>query len=148
MFVLLCTLSQRSLPYHIAGVNSNDELFGGSEEYNEEIKNLLNNCLKEIKQQLSSLNGNVQCPCALLFLSQLIGRIILTPSVCSFIIEIFDEIPIKVVRGNQQFLRKMLIGLEVEVQNAKSRHFHLSDSTSTSIQMLSDLIEKHVHDIL
>ena len=146
MFVLLCTLCQSSLPYHTAGVDSNDELYGGSEEYNEELKILILICSKEIKQQLLDLKGNVQCPCALLFISQLIERIVMTPSVCSFILEIFNQFPIKVVRGNEQFMRKTLKQLEVEVLNMKSLYSDLSDLTT--IQMLLNLIEKHLHDIL
>ena len=134
------------MPYHTAGVDSNDELYGGSEKYNEELQILIHICSREIKQQLFDLKGNVQCPCALLFISQLIERIILTPSVCSFILEIFNQFSIKIVRGNEQFMRKTLKQLEVEVLNMKSRYLDLSDSTT--IQMLLNFLEKHLHNII
>jgi hypothetical protein len=54
---LLCALSQRRMPYHIAQVDSNDELFGGSPEYMSELGEILASTMTEILKQLNVLGS-------------------------------------------------------------------------------------------
>ena len=139
VYVLLCTLYQPTLPYHTTGVDSNDELFGGTEEYKNETKKLLSFCAKEIKKQLVVLKGDVQCPCAFFFISELTNRILITSSVCTFISEILDLIPEENLRSNHRIVTSTLSQVEVKVENAKNLCSDLSDSMA--IQTLLNFIE-------
>ena len=55
MLALLCTFAQRKFPYHIAGVQSNDELYGGASSYMAELAEQTNACLAEVLKQLTAL---------------------------------------------------------------------------------------------
>lgn len=47
LFALLCTLYQSRLPYHVAGVDSNDSLYFVSESYRGELLQLIDSCVAE-----------------------------------------------------------------------------------------------------
>jgi uncharacterized membrane protein YgcG len=53
---LLCTLSQRSFPYRIQFIESNDKLYGGTVEYLQELNDLLMTVIQEILKLLSGFN--------------------------------------------------------------------------------------------
>jgi len=59
--VLYCQLlsmfsayAQVKLPHHIAGVESNDTLFGGTEDYMDELNKIINTIISEILEELAS----------------------------------------------------------------------------------------------
>ncbi len=55
MLLLLCSMSQKRLPYHIHGVQSNDELYGGAKGYMVELEEMIAGCIAEILKQMTSL---------------------------------------------------------------------------------------------
>ena len=55
MLGLLGAFAQRSLPYHVDGVDSNDTLYGGSKEYCEELDELVESVMKLIVEKLTKL---------------------------------------------------------------------------------------------
>lgn len=57
MLALLCTYSQRTFPYHVALVESNDSLYGGAPGYMFELRQATRSCLQEILRQLTLLGG-------------------------------------------------------------------------------------------
>ena len=48
MLGLLCTYAQRKFPYHIAHVESNDDLYGGAPGYMMELSQSIATCVQEI----------------------------------------------------------------------------------------------------
>jgi len=55
MLPLLCTYAQRKFPYHIATVESNDELYGGAPGYMRELFETLCLTIEEVIKQLTEL---------------------------------------------------------------------------------------------
>jgi len=52
---LFCTYAQRSFPYHIARVESNDDLYGGEPAYSRALAPFLDTLVSELLQQLSKI---------------------------------------------------------------------------------------------
>jgi hypothetical protein len=85
VYVLLSTYSQKTFPYHVVGVDSNDVLFGGSIEYRNQVQDLLSSCVVQLREQLNALEGKPsQSRCALTLLSEMTGRLIVTVPICEF----------------------------------------------------------------
>jgi hypothetical protein len=85
VYVLLSTYSQKTFPYHVVGVDSNDVLFGGSIEYRNQVQDLLSSCVMQLREQLNALEGRPsQSRCALTLLSEMTGRLIITEPICEF----------------------------------------------------------------
>lgn len=102
--MLLCVLSQKSLPYHIRGLDSNDALFSGSAEYVLELHGLLDFCMRDLIVQLESCeNKSVQNRCALSVLDHVVSRLQLTAPVCALSVTLLqymsDNFALKVPRG-------------------------------------------------
>ncbi len=55
MLGLLCTYAQRKFPYHIAHVESNDDLYGGAPGYMFELSQNIATCVQEIVKQLTAI---------------------------------------------------------------------------------------------
>jgi len=55
---LLCSYSQRKLPYSVAGVEANDLLYGGNAEYTKELRGHINTIVDEIMGQLTEIGQN------------------------------------------------------------------------------------------
>lgn len=55
MLSLLCSLGQTKLPYHIDGVDSNDELYGCSKSYLSELSEIISSCIAEVLRQLATI---------------------------------------------------------------------------------------------
>ena len=69
----------------MAGVDSNDVLFGGSVQYQNLTQDLLASCVLHLRGQLSALEGkSAQACCALTLLCVMTGRLTLTADVCVF----------------------------------------------------------------
>merc|ERR1712080_679365 len=52
---LLCAYAQRKFPYHIEGVISNDELYGGTVEYMNDLDEHLESLMKDILKNLATI---------------------------------------------------------------------------------------------
>jgi hypothetical protein len=48
-------MSQKRLPYHIQGIQSNDELYGGARGYMEELEEMISGCIAEILKQMTQV---------------------------------------------------------------------------------------------
>jgi hypothetical protein len=59
---VLCCYYQRKLPYHIAGIASNDDLYGGNPEYMDELAGYISNLMDDILSQLSELMEDSNTP--------------------------------------------------------------------------------------
>ena len=147
VYVLLCTLSQRSLPYHVTGVESNDELFGGTLDYNLESRNLIRDCVCEINRQLTALSGVVQTQCCILFLSHFIEHTQVTRTLCSVLTGIMDLIPVsvaKIEKSQQVSLQRILKKMKVEVDclctQERERDDSVSNEENAYVQQLLDCI--------
>lgn len=55
VFALFCTYYQRTFPYHIARVESNDELYGGEAAYIKQLMPFLDTLIAEILAQLTKI---------------------------------------------------------------------------------------------
>jgi hypothetical protein len=55
VFSLFCTYYQRTFPYHIARVESNDELYGGEAAYMKQLMPFLDTLISEILAQLTKI---------------------------------------------------------------------------------------------
>lgn len=56
MLQLFCTYAQRTFPYHIAGVESNDMLYGGGDaEYIAAVKNFIDQLIGEVARQIQEI---------------------------------------------------------------------------------------------
>lgn len=55
MLLLLCSMSQKRLPYHIQGIQSNDELYGGAKGYMAELEEMIAACIAEILKQMTTI---------------------------------------------------------------------------------------------
>jgi heme oxygenase len=55
MLQLFCAYAQRAFPYHIIGVESNDRLYGGDEEYMGQIAVFVDTLVNELLAQLSDI---------------------------------------------------------------------------------------------
>lgn len=60
ILALLCTYAQRKFPYHVAHVESNDDLYGGAPDYMAELKESLQVCMQEVLKQLTALGERTE----------------------------------------------------------------------------------------
>jgi hypothetical protein len=97
MLLLLCTFRQKSLPYHIHGVQSNDELYGGAPGYLRELEEMISACVAEILLQLTSMGEKgdatskfVQAKMALDLAQTLIGCMTLSREMVEFVYRLVD----------------------------------------------------------
>ena len=58
MISLLSTLHQTRLPYHFNMVESNDDLYAGSDEYNKELLETIDVCMTETVRLLTQMDEN------------------------------------------------------------------------------------------
>lgn len=97
IIALLCTYSQKRLPYHINGVQSNDELYGNGKSYMTELAQHMNVCIEEILRLLASFNECSQASaklnqskCALDFVNQISARMENNTSTVDFVLKLLD----------------------------------------------------------
>lgn len=97
MLALLCTFSQRKFPYRIAGVQANDELYGGAPGYLSELSELVSSCINEVLKQLSQLGDRPEASAklnqargSLDLINQIVGRMDLNAGVMSFVMKLAD----------------------------------------------------------
>ena len=89
--MLLCVFSQKTLPYRVRGLDSNDALFSGSAEYVLELQGLLDVCVGDLKAQWEGLeNRSVKCRCALILLDRVVSRLHLTAQVCEMCVTLLQ----------------------------------------------------------
>ena len=120
LLALLCALSQRRMPYHIALVDSNDELFGGSPEYMSELGEILASTMTDILKQLNLLGSYVpaegaggsssaaasaaklaQLRCVLSLVDQIGARFELSnPAVTDFLLKLLELVQQVAATGN------------------------------------------------
>lgn len=94
---LLCTLQQRSLPYHISFIESNDRLYSCNNDYNSELNQLIQNMIENIIKFLSQYNEKTdpiskitQVKLILEFVDLLTGRMTITNQIEMFIIKLLE----------------------------------------------------------
>jgi hypothetical protein len=97
MVALLCTLAQRSFPYRIHFIESNDKLYGGTVEYLQELNDLLVVIIQEILKQLSVYNDKpdlasklIQYKLIVELVDLLSCRMILSAEVAQFLIKLLE----------------------------------------------------------
>ena len=145
LLALLCALSQRRLPYHVASVDSNDELFGGGQEYTAELGELLATVMTEILRQLNVLGAQApadaaaagmsaasaaalaaaakgsQVRCVLQLVNQLGARFeFSSPVVVEFVLKLLDLVQQCAAAGSGSAGGARAVGLT----KADHKHFH------------------------
>lgn len=97
ILALICTYAQRRFPYHIVGVESNDDLYGGAPGYLRELGETLNACMEEILKQLTRfaeksdpISRSIQCKVILDVVNQLMARMELKPDLCEFAVKLLE----------------------------------------------------------
>ncbi len=97
MLALLCTFGQKKFPYHIHGVESNDDLYGGGASYMLELNENINVCIAEIFKQLTSLGERTeasskvnQAKATLDLANQIASRMELNQSVSEFVVKLLE----------------------------------------------------------
>lgn len=95
MLALLCTFAQKKFPYHINGVESNDDLYGGAATYMSELNESINVCVSEIFKQLTAFNERTeasskvnQARSTLDLVNQIAGRMELNAGVTEFLLKL------------------------------------------------------------
>lgn len=149
MYVLLCTLSQNSLPYHVGGVDSNDTLYGGTAAYVLEVQGLLAQCVEEIHAQLEALEGRPsQSICALILLSHMVARHALTQPVCFLYCTLLEYISANraALQGHRRLLRDTLRKLDSRVTEQREKQCSSVQTTDT-LKALIVLTEAHLEAI-
>jgi hypothetical protein len=96
-FVLLCTFAQKRFPYHLTGVQSNDELYGGAPGYMADLQDMFAVCIAEILKQLSVLGErtevsakSAQARCALDFTNHLVANMELKQDIVELLYYLVD----------------------------------------------------------
>jgi hypothetical protein len=97
MIALLCTYAQKKLPYHVLGVESNDDLYGGGKNYTVELKQHMNSCMEELLRLLAAYNERSeasaklnQSRAALDLVNQISARIENNSSTVDFLLKLLD----------------------------------------------------------
>jgi len=97
MLPLLCAYSQRKLPYSVERVESNDVLYGGSNDYMEELQEHKATVMQEVISQLTELRESQdravkirQAELVLQLVNQLIMTYKLDTAVTSFVIKLME----------------------------------------------------------
>jgi len=97
MLALMCTYAQRTFPYHIGGVQSNDELYGGAGEYMAELGENINSCIADVLKHMTGLGEASdataklsQARAAIDLVNQLSARMALTNAVAGFSIKLLE----------------------------------------------------------
>jgi len=97
MLALLCTFAQRSFPYKIPYVESNDKLYGGTADYMAELGETITLVMQEIVKQLSQLGERPeavakanQAKLVLDLASTICCRMEMTPEVASFVVKLLE----------------------------------------------------------
>ena len=93
---LLNTYAQTKLPYHIVGVESNDDLYGGADDYMEELKQKFGTVLDKIISEIATLGANEntkvkQTEMMLELINTLTGVMILDDSSVKFISRMINK---------------------------------------------------------
>lgn len=68
LLVLFSTLGQSRLPYHIAGVESNDSLYGGDGDYLQDIQDLINKLLETVLEEIAKYSKTPETTNAVILL--------------------------------------------------------------------------------
>lgn len=97
MLALLCTFAQKKFPYHIQGVQSNDELYGGAETYMTELSEHINVCVGEVLKQLTAMGERNEASAKLSqaratmdLVNQIAAHLDLNTSVIAFLVKLVD----------------------------------------------------------
>ena len=124
MLSLLCTFAQRTFPYKIPLVESNDRLYGGTPDYLEELHTCINQVVQEILKLLSELGERseslakiTQAKLVLDLVSTIVHRMELTKTVATFLAKLLD-----LVKRQKSILpRSDLRYLNLTLESASSR---------------------------
>lgn len=94
---LLTTLAQRKFPYHIYGVESNNELYGGAEAYLTELNDFINICITEILKLLTQLGERQevssklnQVKITIIFINEISNGLELTKTTAEFLFKLIE----------------------------------------------------------
>lgn len=94
---LLCTYSQRTFPYHIAHVESNDVLYVGSQAYLQELNENIVGCIEEILKQINAMGERTETSAKLMqskmildLINQILSRMLLNADVSNFVVKLFE----------------------------------------------------------
>ena len=131
---LLCTLQQRSLPYHIAHIESNDRLYSCNNEYLNELNQLINNIIENIIKFLSQFNEKndlnskmTQVKLILEFVDLITCRININNQIEVFIIKLLE-----LIQRNKNILARVDIKYYVTVLKSMKRRME-AQSNGASI---------------
>lgn len=71
---VLCSHYQRRLPYRVEGIESNDVLYGGNDDFVQELLEYIDNVIETYLEQLAEMGneGVKQAKCALLLVNHLV----------------------------------------------------------------------------
>lgn len=97
ILALLCTYSQKTFPYHIAHVESNDVLYVGSEAYLQELNENIVSCIEEILKHVTAMGERAeasakinQAKMVLDLVNQILSRMHLNADVTVFVIKLLE----------------------------------------------------------
>ena len=98
ILTLLMTYGQKKFPYHIANIESNDDLYGNSPGYMTELSGCIGTCMDIIITQLTTLVADktdiatktIQCKLILDLIVQLVDNVELTNETCIFMRKLLE----------------------------------------------------------
>jgi len=115
---LYCTYYQNSLPYHIDKVESNDVLYGGDNDFTDELLGSIDKLLEEILEDISKLKDDPditvqkkQARLALDLFNMIIGYAVLNAKLASVAVTLYSLA--KKFTSDIAYLKNALCGLEI-----------------------------------
>jgi hypothetical protein len=142
ILALLCTYSQKKFPYHIAYVESNDDLYVGSAAYMTELRDNISACIEEILRQINAMAERAEAGAKLLqsrmvldLVNQLLARMVLNNEVVTFILKLLEVAS----KHKAAFTRSDSRYMAQTIDFAKSRADKLPTQSAVSNNLIAAL---------